>query len=231
MADKIVLSWSGGKDSALALEKLMYNGQYNVVGLFTTYNQSTQKINLHNVPLNLIRKQAESLDLPLFEIALPPNASNSKYENAHKDLFHKLKQEGVTHIGYGDIFLEEIRKYRESVAEKAGMQTYFPLWGLTSAELADEFIDRGFKAIITAIDTAKLATQKLGKIYNEEFIADLPTDVDVCGENGEFHTFVYDGPIFKQPLKYFLGDVYMESYKPALDIEMAFIEISDSKIK
>ncbi|MGZ5244858.1 MAG: Dph6-related ATP pyrophosphatase [Bacteroidia bacterium] len=225
MADKIVLSWSGGKDSALALEKLMYNGQYQLCGLFTTYNVQTQKINLHNVPIALIRQQAESLGLSLYEIPLPPNAANAIYEDAHKHLYNKLNQEGITHIGFGDIFIEEIKSYRENIAQQTGLETFFPLWQQNTEALANEFITRGFKAIITALDTAKLGIENLGRLYDEAFIAALPDDTDFCGEHGEFHTFVFDGPIFRKPVKYFLGDVYMENYKPAIDMEMAFIEI------
>lgn len=227
MADKIVLSWSGGKDSALALEKLMYNGQYQVCGLFTTYNAQSQKISLHNVPVELIRQQAQNLNLPLYEIPLPPNASNAIYEDAHKYLYDKLKKDGISHVAFGDIHLQEIRDYREKVANGAGMQTYFPLWEMKTGELATEFIDRGFKAIVTAVNTANLNPDKLGELYNESFIAGLPEDADICGENGEFHTFVFDGPIFSKPIKYFLGKVYMENYRPAIDMEMAFVEMSE----
>jgi uncharacterized protein (TIGR00290 family) len=226
MADNIVVSWSGGKDSSLALERLMYNGNYKVCGLFTAYDVKNQWVKLHNVPIAMIRLQAESLGMPLYEIPLSPTASNAEYENAHFELFEKLKKEGIYNIGYGDIFLEEIKEYRDKMSAKAGMHFHYPLWNADAEDISEEFISRGFEAVITAIDTAKLDESFLGRHYNAAFIADLPDDVDICGENGEFHSYVFNGPIFSKAIHYKTGKIYKENYRPTVDMEMAFVEIS-----
>jgi uncharacterized protein (TIGR00290 family) len=225
MAEKIVLSWSGGKDSALTLERLLYHGAYTVEGLFTVYDRDTQKVKLHNVPIQLIRLQAKSINLPLFEIPIEENASNEKYEEAHINLFNELKKNDIHHAAFGDLFLEVIRNYRESLAEKAGFKFHYPLWKENPEKLSSEFIERGFKAVVTAINSDVLDEDCLGKQYDENFISSLPDNVDICGENGEFHTFVWDGPYFSKPVGYVLGENSTKDYRPEIDMSMSFCEI------
>lgn len=225
MVQKIVLSWSGGKDSTLALERLVYNGGYVVKGLFTVYTKETGKVNLHNVPVSLIRLQAESLNLPLFEIALPEGASNEVYEAEHFKLFEKFKAEGIYDIAFGDLFLDVIKDYRDSMAAKCGMAFHYPLWRENTNKISNELIERGFKAVVTAVNINVLPYTLLGRQYDEDFISQLPENVDICGENGEFHTFIWDGPLFSKPVTYTLGEVFTVDYRPKVDISMAFIEI------
>jgi uncharacterized protein (TIGR00290 family) len=225
MAEKIVLSWSGGKDSTLALERLIYNGGYVIEGLFTVYTTETQKVNLHNVPVSLIRMQAESLNLPLYEIALPEDASNEIYESEHFKLFEQLKVQGIYNIAFGDLFLDVIKDYRDKLAAKTGMKFQYPLWREQTGKISTEFIERGFKAVVTAINTDVLPYSLLGRQYDEDFVTQLPEDVDICGENGEFHTFVWDGPIFSKSVTYNLGEISTTDYRPKVEMSMAFIEI------
>lgn len=225
MAEKIVLSWSGGKDSTLALERLIYNGGYTVEGLFTIYTQESQKVNLHNVPISLIRTQAKSLNLPLYEIVLPEGAINEVYESEHFKLFEQLKIKGISNIAFGDLFLDVIKEYRDKLAAKAGMKFHYPLWHEQTGKISSEFIERGFNAIVTAINTDVLPYSLLGRQYDEDFITELPENVDICGENGEFHTFVWDGPIFSQPVSFNIGEITTIDYRPKIEMSMAFIEI------
>jgi uncharacterized protein (TIGR00290 family) len=225
MSSNILLSWSGGKDSALALERLQYNGEYRPIGLFTAYDKESGKVKLHNVPIELIRMQAESVGLPLYELPLSSKASNDEYEKAHLDLFAKLKKEDLESVAFGDIHLEVIRQYREQLSAKAELPFVYPLWGESPEYLSQDFIERDFKAVITAIDTAKMTKEKLGSIYDLEFVAGLPGDVDVCGENGEFHSFVFDGPNFSRRIGYKTGKIFEEDYRPEVNMTMAFLEI------
>jgi uncharacterized protein (TIGR00290 family) len=225
MPDKIILSWSGGKDSAMALARLIYNGGCQVEGLFTSYNRDNSKVNLHGIPKELIREQAASLKLDLYELPLPPAASNEEYEAAHLSLFENLKAKGIDAIAYGDLFVQEIRDYRDRLSEKAGISFIYPLWGEDTSRLAPEIIERGFKAVVISIDAEKLPGNMLGRPYDDNFIKDLPENNDYCGENGEFHTFVYDGPIFSRAIPYQLGDRYEEDYRPAVNMQMKYMDI------
>jgi uncharacterized protein (TIGR00290 family) len=227
MPQKIVLSWSGGKDSSLALYRLLHDDNFIVSGLFTAYNGASAKVGLHGVPITLIRKQAEALGLPLYEIALPPSPSNQIYEGMHLALFERLKVElGIVKIAYGDIYLEEIKAYRDAMAAKAGMEFYYPLWAENPSALAMEVINKGFKNVIISIDASKLSNDFLGKQYDQSFIDYLPAEVDKCGERGEFHSFAWDGPHFNNPVKYVLSEIYSEDYRPAINMKMNYIEIN-----
>lgn len=229
MADNIVVSWSGGKDCCLALERLMYNGNYRVCGLFIAYDAESNKVKLHNVPIALIRLQAQSIGLPLYEIPLSARATNEEYEQAHLKLFDELKAKDIQNIAFGDIFLEEIKAYRDRLSVKTGMAFHYPLWHHESEAMSEEFINRGFEAVVTAIDSSILSDDFLARLYDASFVADLPDDADICGENGEFHTFVFDGPIFSRTIHYKTGNIYKENYRPAVDMEMAFIEIAPAE--
>ncbi|MDQ3073873.1 MAG: adenine nucleotide alpha hydrolase [Bacteroidota bacterium] len=225
MSDKILLSWSGGKDSVLALHNLLYLGGYKVAGLITTFTESTGTVGLHNVPIELIRDQADSLDLPLFEIGLTLNASNYEYEQRLLQLFENAKQTGISEVAFGDIYLASIREYRDNLALKTRMKFHYPVWGQDTAQLSREFISRGYDAIVIAIQKDLIAPDMLGRIFDESFIGDLPLGVDVCGENGEFHTFVYDGPIFNKPIPFRTGARTVEKSRQGIDITMEYLEI------
>jgi len=203
--ERIILSWSGGKDSSLALYELMKQGNYDIT-LLTTITDKYERISIHGVREILLEKQAESVGCCLEKVYITPESTNEEYEKKMEEVMNKYKGLGVTKVAFGDIFLEEIRKYREKNLEKVGMEAVFPLWGRETGEIANTFIDLGFKSIITCVDTKVLGGDFVGKFYNKEFIAKLPENIDPCGENGEFHSFVFDGPIFKERINFSIGE-------------------------
>jgi len=198
--DKVILAWSGGKDSALALHKLRQQKNIEIAVLLTTTTKGYDRISMHGVRRELLLKQADALGFPLDEIAIPKNCSNEVYEKQMRQALEKHYIKGIRTTAFGDLFLQDIRDYREERMARIGMRCLFPLWGESTAELAGQFIALGFRAIVACVDTKTLARQFAGREYDRDFIADLPADVDPCGENGEFHTFVYDGPIFSTPI-------------------------------
>lgn len=206
-------NWSGGKDSALALYHALNDKQYDVKKLLTNVNSQYRRVSMHGVRESLLDAQAEAIGLPLQKMLLPDQPSMSEYENQMMELVNGLKQEGFTHSFFGDIFLEDLRKYREEQLSRAGIKAVFPLWKRDSRELMDEFIDLGFKTIVVCTKAEVLDESFAGRIIDRDFLKDLPPNVDPCGENGEFHTFVYDGPIFKQPVSFVIGEKVHRSYK------------------
>ncbi|WAC07187.1 MAG: diphthine--ammonia ligase [Thermodesulfobacteriota bacterium] len=210
MLEPIVLTWSGGKDSALALYYLKYSGQYQITSLLTTITRDYDRISMHGVRRILVDSQAESLGLPLEEVFISKNSSNEDYENQMKDKLMFFQGQGVSSIAFGDLFLEDIRQYREKNLSQVNMNGIFPLWGKDTHALAREFIELGFQAVITCIDSQKLDKTFAGRYFDRRFLADLPVDVDPCGENGEFHSFVFDGPIFKNPISFKIGEVVIK---------------------
>lgn len=197
MKKKILLAWSSGKDSAMALYRLKKDPTFELAGLFTTFRETDRKIPIHEVSLSRIEKQATAIGVPLHAIALPENCPNSIYEERIKAVLLPLKNSGITHLAFGDLFLTEIREYREKQFEPLGFDLVFPLWGENTSTLASEIMNAGIKAVVTAVDTAKLPATFIGKEFNQTFLAHLPEGIDPCGENGEFHTFVYESPNFK----------------------------------
>ncbi|KGP73073.1 hypothetical protein [Pontibacillus yanchengensis] len=206
--ENVIVSWSGGKDSAFVLYKLMRNQEYNIKGLLSTTSEDTERLPMHEVSTTLIHAQASSIELPLFEVALPSNASNAIYERTLQQQFDFFKNNGTYTIIYADLFLEDIKVFREQLLSQAGMNGEYPLWGRNTSEVAKEFISLGFKAIVTTIDTEKLPSEMVGKPYNQSFLENLPEGVDPCGENGEFHTFVFNGPVFQHPIPFTLGGTF-----------------------
>jgi uncharacterized protein (TIGR00290 family) len=196
MKEKVVMAWSGGKDSALALYKILNSARYEVLELLTTATKDNSRINIHDVQRILLEQQAQALRMPLEELFIPRGASNAEYEEKLLESLKKHRDNGVSSVVFGDLFLEEIKKYREYILEKAGMNGVFPLWKENTLKLAHRFISLGFEAVIVSVDSTVLGKEFAGREYNEEFLSDLPVNVDPCGENGEFHTFVYNGPIF-----------------------------------
>lgn len=203
--NKAVFNWSGGKDSALALHYVMQQKQFEVTSLLTTINSKYNRISMHGVRKELLHAQSNSIGIPVKEIILPEMPSMADYNDIMKKSMSELKKSGVEYSIFGDIFLEDLKKYREEKLEEVGMKAYFPLWKRDTSELIREFIDLGFKTIVVCAD-AELGEDFTGRIIDNDFLIDLPKDVDPCGENGEFHTFVFDGPIFKYPIKFNLGE-------------------------
>ena len=203
MKEKVVMAWSGGKDSALALYEVLHSGSYEVLELLTTVTKDNSRISIHDVQRVLLEQQAQALRVPLEELFIPKGASDAEYEDKLLKALKRHRDNGVSSVVFGDLFLEDIRKYRERILEKAGMNGIFPLWKKDTRKLARTFINLGFKAVITSVDSTVLGKDFAGREYNEKFLSDLPVNVDPCGENGEFHTFVYNGPIFceKVPFK------------------------------
>ncbi len=194
---KALVSWSGGKDSAWALERLRTRSDVQVVGLFTTVQADTGNVAVHGVPAGLLRRQARAAGLPVHELAIPPNCSNVAYERVLAEFVQATKVKGITHLAFGDLFLEDIRAYRERQFRSSGVELLFPLWGADTAALAKEMTGSGLRAWITCVDTAVVPAEWAGRIYDEAFVAQISAPVDPCGENGEFHTFVFEGPMLR----------------------------------
>lgn len=196
MPEKVVVSWSGGKDSALALQKLIADSRYQVEGLFSTISKVDHRLPIHEVKEALLSKQAAALGFPLTTIAIPQHPSNAVYEQKLAAYFSLLKEKGITTIVYADLFLEDIRSYRDELIQRHGMNGLYPLWGNNTGDVGQSFVEQGFEAIVTTIDTEKMEENWIGKLYNRHFLEKLTDSIDPCGENGEFHTFVFNGPIF-----------------------------------
>lgn len=201
----ILLSWSGGKDSALALYSLLEDKNLEIE-LFTTINIENGRVAMHGFNEQLLDKQVESIGLPLHKIFIPDPCSNEEYSRIMNEFMLKMKIRGIDTIAFGDLFLEDIRHYREENLKKLDILAIFPLWETPTANIALEFIRKGFKAILTCVDTIVLPPSLSGKEFNLNLLGELPQFVDPCGENGEFHTFVYDGPVFKFPIQFSTGE-------------------------
>ena len=202
---KILVAWSTGKDSALALHALRKD-DLDVAGLLTTVTDETARIAMHDVREALLDAQAEALGLPLTKVPLSPGAANEEYEQAMRRALEDWADRGVTHVAFGDLFLEDIRAWREDKMKGTGLDALFPLWGTNTSELADRFVREGFRAVVTCVDTTRADRSLVGREMDAAFFAELPDDVDPCGENGEFHSFCYDGPVFRHPVSWGRGD-------------------------
>ena len=209
MKEKVIMSWSGGKDSALALSEILMSEKYEILSLLTTVTEDYGRISMHGVRRVLLKQQAESLGLPLEEVFISKKSSNEEYESKMRDILTKFKEAGVASVVFGDIYLEDIRKYREENLAKVGMKGVFQIWKRDTAELLRTFIDLGFKAIVTCIDAKVLDQKFVGRIIDDNFLAELPPNIDPCGEKGEFHSFVFDGPIFKERIEFTTGEVVL----------------------
>jgi uncharacterized protein (TIGR00290 family) len=209
MREKILFSWSGGKDSALALHSIKNGKDFEIAALLTTVTADYDRISMHGVRRELLEKQAESMDLPLEKVLISKKSSNEEYEGKMQDLLLRYKNEGVAAVAFGDIFLEDLKKYREANLTKIGLKGLFPLWKQSSYVLAKRFIELGFKAIITCVDSKQLDGKFCGREFDEVLLSELPKTVDPCGENGEFHTFVYAGPIFTKNISFIKGEIVL----------------------
>lgn len=202
----LVLAWSGGKDSMLALDTLSAGDEYEVVALLTTVNRAHGRISMHGVRESLLDTQAAALDLPLDKMYLSEKPDNEEYAAAMRAQLQRHRRRGVAHVAFGDIFLEDIRAYRERQLADAAMQGVFPLWRQPTDALAARFIDRGFRAVLTCVDTQAISGDFAGREYDRELLKDLPPGCDPCGENGEFHTFVFAGPLLRAPVAIATGE-------------------------
>lgn len=207
---KAIFCWSGGKDSALALHKILEKNEVEVVALLTTLNATFQRISMHGVREELLEKQAASIGLPLIKMYVS-EGSNAEYEQNMATVLTEYKLKGVSKVIFGDIFLEDLRAYRENNLQKLGLEALFPLWKKNTSALINEFFLLGFRTITCCVNDAYLPGDKVGVEITEEFINHLPKNVDPCGENGEYHTFCFAGPIFKTPVKFSLRE---KVYKP-----------------
>jgi uncharacterized protein (TIGR00290 family) len=204
---KTLLSWSSGKDSAWTLHVLRQTSDVEVVGLMTTVNQVYQRISIHAVRLELLQRQAEVAGLPLYRIALPYPCTNADYEAAMKRFIGQAKQDGIECMAFGDLFLGDIREYREARLSGTGITPLFPIWQTPTDKLATQMIDSGLRAVVTCVDPQKLPANFAGRQFNQQFLTDLPVHVDPCGERGEFHTFAFDGPMFRRAIEVEVGEI------------------------
>ena len=214
---KAFFNWSGGKDSALALYHAQKDEQYSIERLLTNINGKHRRISMHGVREELLELQAEAIGLPLQKIILPEEPSMREYENRMKETMEEFYKENFTHAFFGDIFLEDLKKYREEQLAKVSITPVFPLWKRNTVELLHEFIDLGFKTILVCTKAELLPHEFAGRIIDKDFLKDLPKNVDACGENGEFHSFVFDGPIFKKPVDIKIGEKVFKEYQTPKD--------------
>jgi len=203
---KTVIAFSGGKDSTLALYKIQQNPEYEVDSLLVTLTEGFDRVSIHGVRYGMLKQQSDALGIPLREVWIPQECPNDVYQERMERAVSDMLGDGVTHMVFGDIHLEDVRAYREEMLSGTGITPIFPLWGGSVGELSREFIELGFKTVLTCIDLEQLDRSFAGRVYNGDFIRDYPESRDVCGENGEFHTFVFDGPNFGFPIEYELGE-------------------------
>lgn len=207
------MNWSGGKDSAMALWRIQQTNQYDVQTLLTTFNEAYGRVSMHGVREELLDQQARRLGLPMAKLRLPEQSSMIDYQQRMEDVLHPIIDQGVTHSVFGDIFLEDLRQWREQQLATVGLTGVFPLWNVPSTDLLNEFWDAGFATIVVSVNAQKLDASFCGRVLDASFVADLPPDVDPCGENGEFHTFVYQAPYFAEPIKFIVGETVTKEYQ------------------
>ena len=204
--EPVLFCWSGGKDSAMALHVLRQDPQLRVTALLTTVTEGYERISMHGVRRELLQQQAQSIGLPLHEVSIPQHCVNSVYEARMEAALQLHVAEGIRRVAFGDIFLEDLRAYREKNLKRVGMTALFPLWKRDTRELVAYFHAQGFRSIVVCVDSKVLAPRFAGRELDETFFDDLPPQVDWCGEQGEFHTFAFDGPVFREPVRFQLGE-------------------------
>jgi uncharacterized protein (TIGR00290 family) len=209
---KVWMNWSSGKDSSMALHHLLQEGNFIPEILFTTVNSAHQRVSMHGLRASLLMRQAEAIGLPLRIMEVPEFPDMQQYEKQMQHHIEQFVQDGYSHAVFGDIFLEDLRRYREEKLADFKVQCVFPLWKKDTKQLMEYFISNGFKAIVVCTDDAKLDPSFCGRELDASFLKDLPKNVDPCGENGEFHTFCYDGPIFRSPVSFEIGETVCRTY-------------------
>jgi len=219
--EKVVLSWSGGKDSAMALYELSRGGRYEVVGLLTSVAEGYDRVSHHGVRTELLKQQADAIGLPLEVVYLPVGddrpCTNETYEQIMEAVMLRYRDQGVTTVAFGDIFLEDLRAYRERNLARVGMHGVFPIWKRDTTELIHSFVELGFAARVCAVE-GKLGPEFVGRLLDREFVAALPAGIDPCGEYGEFHSFVFDGPVFRRPVPVQLGQTVLRDTRYYVDL-------------
>ncbi|MDQ3278188.1 MAG: diphthine--ammonia ligase [Bacteroidota bacterium] len=220
---KAFMNWSGGKDSALALYKAQQEG-IPVRALVTSVNAATDRVSMHGVRRVLLKQQAVALGLPLITMELPELPGMAVYEQTVRAAHQRLTSEGYTHGVFGDVFLEDLKEYRENLLTKDGLQCLFPLWKIDSKIVVRQFLDSGFKAVVVCVNSAYLDKRFCGLQLDEDFFNDLPSAVDPCGENGEYHSFVFDGPLFSRPINFQVGEVVCKEYPVPKENDDCFAE-------
>lgn len=211
--EKAYFNWSGGKDSGLALYKALLSNKFSIDLLLTSINSEFKRVSMHGVREELLEAQAAAIGIPLQKIMLPLNPSMEQYNKILSGTVQSLKKAGYKHCFFGDINLQDLRTYREDQLKREGISASFPLWDRPTKELLEEFLSLGFKTIVVCVNGEYLDESFVGRVIDENFIRDLPNGVDPCGENGEFHTFLFDGPIFKNPVTFKLGETVTRSYE------------------
>jgi len=203
----MLLSWSSGKDSAWSLHCLKQNPDIDVAGLLTTVTEPFDRVSMHGVRRDILAAQARAAGLPLIEVPIPAPCPNETYESRMGDAMARARDDDVDTVAFGDLFLEDVRAYREKNLNKVGMHARFPIWGIPTGDLSREMVSNGLRAVIVSLDPKVLDRSFAGRIYDETFLADLPAGIDPCGEKGEFHTLVYAGPMFDEPLDIEVGEI------------------------
>ena len=212
---RAVFNWSGGKDSALALQKTLKENKFEVISLLTTINEETLTSSIHSIPIELLRKQAESIGIPIYTVLFAKDLSD--YDNKMRETVEHFKKQGATHFIFGDIFLADVKNYRENKLNPLGIEVVEPLWDKTSAEVIDDLIRSGIKSKIIVTQADKLDKTFIGKNLDEDTIKTFPNDIDICGENGEYHTFSYSGDLFKKQIDFSISQIHKISYDINLD--------------
>jgi uncharacterized protein (TIGR00290 family) len=204
---KAWIAWSSGKDAAWALHLTRQSGEMEIVGLLTTVSEAFGRISMHGVRETLLEAQAAALGLPLHRVSIPTPCPDEVYGDLMRASLAQAGADGVSHVIFGDIFLDDVRAYREARLREAGMTACFPLWLSDTTALARQMIESGLRAVITCVDPRQAPREMIGRAYDDELLASLPDSVDPCGENGEFHTFVWDGPLFARPIEISVGEM------------------------
>ncbi len=223
---RTLLSWSSGKDSAWSLHLLRNMPAYEVVGLLTTFNESADRVAMHGVRRSLVRAQAAAANLPLWEIELPWPCSNEQYESAMKSACERAVQSGIEVVAFGDLFLADIRAYRENQLRGTGLEPLFPVWGIPTDTLGREMIAAGVRPKLTCVDSKQIDPKLAGREFDSRLLSELPASADPCGENGEFHSFVYAGPMFRNPIPVETGAIVQREqfvYADVLPVERSVL--------
>ncbi len=223
---RILLSWSSGKDSAWCLHVLRNRREYEIVGLLTTFNEAANRVAMHAVRRELVERQAAAAGLPLWPVHLPWPCSNEQYEGLMAEACKKAIRNGIEGIAFGDLFLEDVRAYREKQLKGTGLEPIFPLWGQPTRELARGMIRSGLRAKLTSIDTSQLDAEFVGREFDEDLLAALPAGVDPCGEKGEFHSFVYAGTMFDSEIPVVVGETVVRDQFVFADLSSVSIPVS-----
>ncbi|MGA8542082.1 MAG: ATP-binding protein [Thermoplasmata archaeon] len=217
---RAVVSWSSGKDSAFSLHEVRRAGALDVVGLLTTVTETYGRVSMHGVRESILEAQAEAAGLPLYKVAIPSPCPNEVYEQAMGTMLGRLRTDGVSRVVFGDLFLEDVRAYREEKLRGTGVEPVFPLWGRPTRALAEEMIDAGLRATIVALDPRHLPAKFAGRAFDRQLLAEFPDGTDPCGERGEFHTCVTDGPMFSHPIAVRPGPVVVRDGYVFADLEL-----------